>query len=107
MNFADSRCGRDKQAEWGLAGARTRGCYTPRRSGIAGGKAWLIGTELGRLVVLPVLHDRVEGAAVCTEDFLDALCRAAGDVGDFCTRGRRKSVKDKSVTCGVADSDAI
>jgi len=35
--------------------------------------------ELGRLAVL---HRRVEGAVVGSEDFLDALCRAAGDVGD-------------------------
>jgi len=66
-----------------LAGAVPRSRYSARRSGIAGGKAGLIGAELGRLVVLPVLHRRVEGAAECSEDFLDALCRAAGDVGDF------------------------
>jgi|GEM_PF-1005335 len=80
VNFADSRCGRDEQAEWGLAGAVPRSRYSARRSGIAGGKAGLIGTQLGRLVVL---HCRVEGAAVCSEDFLYALCRATGDVGDF------------------------
>jgi len=83
VNIADGWCGRDEQAEWGLACSVTRGGYSARRSGIAGGKAGLIGTQLGRLVVLPVLHDKVEGAAVCSEDFLDALCRAAGDVGDF------------------------
>jgi len=91
----------------GQAGAVPRGGYSARRSGVAGGKAWLIGTELGRLVVLPVLHDRVEGAAVCSEDFLDALCRAAGDIGDFGMGGRWKSMKDESVTGSVADSDAV
>jgi len=83
VNFADSWCGRDEQAEWGLACSVTGGGYSTSRSGIAGGKARLIGTQLGRLVVLPVLHDRVERAAVCSEDFLDALCRASGDAGDF------------------------
>jgi len=83
VNLADSRCGRDEQAEWGLAGAVTRSRYSARRSGIASGKAGLIGAELGRLVILRILHRRVEGAAVCLEDFLDALCRAAGYVGDI------------------------
>jgi len=43
---------------------------------------------------------------VCSEDFLDALCRAAGDVGDFGMGGRRKSVEDKSIF-SVVDSDAV
>jgi len=45
VNLADSRCGRDEQAEWGLAGAVTGGRYSARRSGVAGGKAGLIGAE--------------------------------------------------------------
>ena len=57
VNFPDGWCGRDEQAEWGLAGAVTGGGYSARRSGIAGGKAGLIGPELGRLVVL---HCRIE-----------------------------------------------
>ena len=89
-----------------MAGAVTRGGYSARRSGIAGSKAGLIGAELGRLVVLPVLHDRAEGTAVCLEGFLDALCRAAGYVGDFGMGGRWKSMKYESVIGSVADSDA-
>ena len=81
-----------------------RGGYSARRSGVAGGKAGLIGAQLERLVVL---HCRVEGAAVCSEDFLDALCRAAGDIGDFGMGGRWKSMNDESVIGSVADSDAI
>jgi len=34
---------------------------------------------------------------VCSEDFLDALYRAAGDVGDFGMGRRWKSMKDESV----------
>jgi len=41
------------------------------------------------------------------EDFLDALCRAAGDVGDFGMGGRWKSMKYESVIGSVADSDAV
>jgi len=86
-----------------LVGAVPRGGYSARRSGVAGGKAGLIGADLGRLVVL---HCRVEGAVVCSEDSLDELCRAAGDVGDFGMGGRWKNVEDKSIF-SVADSDAV
>jgi len=85
-----------------LAGAVTGGCYSARRNGIAGRMARLIGAELGRLV----LHCRVEGAAVCSEDFLDTSYRAAGDVGDFCMGGRRKGAEDESIS-SVAESDAV
>jgi len=44
---------------------------------------------------------------VCSEDFIDAPCRAAGDIGDFGMDGRWKSVEDESVTGGVADIDAV
>jgi len=60
VNIAEGWCGRDEQAERCLAYAVTGGGYSARRSFIAGGKAGLIGAELGRLVVLPVLHCRVE-----------------------------------------------
>jgi len=49
---------------------------------MAGGKSRLIGTQLGRPVVL---HRRVEGAAVGSEDFLDALCvRAMSAMAPVC-----------------------
>jgi len=40
------------------------------------------------------------------EDFLDALCRAAGYVGYFGMGGRWKSMEDKSIS-SVADMDAV
>jgi len=57
LNFAHTCAGESSKRSGGLAGAVTGGGYSARRSGIAGGKAGLIGPELGRLVVL---HCRIE-----------------------------------------------